>query len=205
MYPILTNHWLQTGESNFSRARNLLRKGLFIFPLIGLLAAANQAFSAEASLPEHQVKALFLLNFTKYVEWPAEAFTDPGSPIVIAVLGESKVTQELQKAIAGRNANGRPIVLKHLASGEDPGVCHILFITAAEQQHASAILSKLGHTSVLTVGESNDFLDSGGIINLARRDQKVALEVDLNAARNSGITISSKLLSVVALVKGKAK
>jgi len=205
MAPIPQNQRPRSKHDLFLRVRCFFGKAISLFPLAGLLTTASGGFAAEGSLPEHQVKALFLLNFAKYVDWPAEAFADPGSPIVIAVLGESKVTQEMQKMLAGRNANGRPIVLRHLASGEDPGGCHILFITAAEQPHASAILSKLGHASVLTVGESNDFLDCGGIINLARRDQKVALEVDLNAARNSGITISSKLLSVAAVVKGKSQ
>src|SRR6185295_1439245 len=82
------------------------------------------AFAQEAPLPEHQVKAAFIINFPKYVDWPAEAFADPNSPIVIVILGEAKVTEEIQKIITGRTVNGREIVLKRLGSGEEPGVCH---------------------------------------------------------------------------------
>jgi len=161
---------------------------------------------AEEPLPtEYQVKAAFLVNFPKYVDWPAEVFAETGSPIVIAVLGESKVIEEIQKVIAGRTVNGRQIVLKRLASGEEPGVCHVLFVSAAEQQHSPDLLAKLKDASILTVGESDDFLESGGIINLARRDQKIALEVNLAAADKARIKISSKLLSVASVVKGKSK
>jgi hypothetical protein len=92
-----------------------------------------------------------------------------------------------------------------VAPGEELGNCHILFISSAEQQRAPSLLAKLRDTSILTVGESDDFLERGGIINLARRDQKIALEVNLVAANTAGIQISSKLLKVASVVKGKAK
>lgn len=154
---------------------------------------------------EYQVKAAFLINFPKYVDWPAEAFAATNSPIVIAVLGQTKVTAEIQKIIPGRTVNGREFVLKRLASGEASGVCHILFISAAEQQHSPSLLTQLKDASVLTVGESDDFLERRGIINLARRDQKIALEVNLTAADKARIKISSKLLGVASVVKGKSK
>jgi len=166
--------------------------------------AGTSVSNAETPVPsEYQVKAAFLINFPKYVEWPAETFAETNSPIVVAVLGETKVTEEIQKVIAGRTINGREIVLKRLASGEESGVCHILFISAAEQQHSPNLLAKLKDTSILTVGESDDFLERGGMINLARRDQKIALEVNLTAADKRRIKISSKLLSVATVVKGK--
>jgi uncharacterized protein DUF4154 len=168
--------------------------------------AGTSVSSAEEPLPsEYQVKAAFLINFPKYVDWPAEAFAGTNSPIVVAVLGETRVTAEIQKIIAGRTVNGRAIVLKRLASGEASGVCHILFISAAEQQHSPSLFTQLKDTSVLTVGESDDFLERRGIINLVRRDQKIALEVNLTTADKARIKISSKLLGVAGLVKGKSK
>jgi len=152
---------------------------------------------------EYQVKAAFLVNFPKYAEWPPEAFAETNSPIVITVLAETNVAEEVQKAIRGRAVNGREIVLQRLASGAEPGVCHILFISAAEQRHSPALLAKLKNASILTVGESEDFLRSGGIINLARQDQKIALQVNLKAAGRARIKISSKLLTVAKLVEGK--
>jgi hypothetical protein len=179
--------------------------GTLLALAVGWIAGASPA-CAQAPLPaEYQVKAAFLINFAKYADWPAEAFAGASSPIVIAVLGETRVTEEVQKVIAGRTANGRKIVLKRLASGEETGVCHILFISVVEQQHSPGLLARLREAGVLTVGESDDFLERGGIINLARREQKVALEVNLTAAGQARIKLSSKLLSVAETVKGKAK
>jgi hypothetical protein len=163
------------------------------------------SIAEEPPPSEYQVKAAFLINFPKYVDWPAEAFAEVNSPIVIAVLGETKVTGEIQKAIAGRTVNGRKIVLKRLASGQESGVCHILFVSAAEQQRSPNLLAKLNDANILTVGESDDFLERGGIINLARRDQKIALEVNLTGADKARIKVSSKLLGVASIVKGKSK
>lgn len=175
---------------------------LVVLVLWGLSCSSSLRAADPSALPEFQVKAAFLINFPKYVDWPAEAFAETNSPIVIAVLGESRVTDELEKGITGRTINGRAIVLKHLVAGEPLDACHILFIPAAEK-HASVILARLKDAGVLTVGESGDFLDSGGIINLARRDQKIALEVNLPAAGKAGIKISSKLLNVAQVVKGR--
>jgi len=166
---------------------------------------AAGAMAQQPAPSEQQVKAAFLINFPKYAEWPVTAFAETNSPIVIALLGESKVTEELEKIIPGRVANGRKIVLKRLASGEETDGCHILFISSAEQQRSPNLLAKLKDTSILTVGESDDFLERGGIINLARRDQKIALEVNLTAATRAKIQISSKLLNVASVVKGKSK
>ena len=159
---------------------------------------------AQTPPSEFQVKAAFLVNFPKYVDWPPAAFAATNSPVVIAVLGETKVAEELQKVVAGRRVNGRKIVLKRLAAGAVTADCHILFVAAAEQQRSPDLVAQL-NCCVLTVGESDGFLEHGGIINLARRDRKVALEVSLTAASKAGIEISSKLLAVANVVKGKAK
>jgi len=179
----------------------------FIGILIGLVAVwgveISAAWAGEA-LSESQVKAAFLVNFPKYVDWPAVAFAETNSPLVIAVLGETPVTDELQKLIAGRTVNGRKIVLRRLDAGEEVAGCHILFVSALEQSRASSLLARLKDSGVLTVGESDDFLEHGGIVNLARRERKIALEVNLTAATTARIKISSRLLSVASVVKGKA-
>jgi hypothetical protein len=175
------------------------------FCVFGMVMVATSARAADEPLAsEYQVKAAFLINFPKYVEWPDNAFADKNSPVVIGMLGETRVTGELQKIITGRTVNGHGFVLKQLNSIEEVIGCHIVFIAADQQQHAPDFLAKLKNTSVLTVGESDDFLDNGGIVNLARRDHKIALEVNLAAAANARIKISSKLLSVASVVKGKS-
>ena len=169
------------------------------------IAGTPLSIAEEPQASEYQVKAAFIINFPKYVDWPAEAFAQTNSPIVIAVLGETKVSGEIQKLIAGRTVNGREIVLKRLASGEESVVCHILFVPEAEQQRSPNLLAKVRDSGVLTVGESEDFLERGGTINLALRGGKIALQVSLLAADKARIKIGSKLLGVASVVKGKSK
>ena len=184
-----------------------LQTGLSVLILTaaGWTAGTPVSRAEEPPPSESQVKAACLINFPKYVDWPVEAFAGRNHPVVIAVLGETKVADELQKIIAGRSVNGRHLVLKRMASGEQCGVCHILFVSAKEQPHSSEVLAGLKEGAVLTVGESDDFLGSGGMINLARRDEKVALEVNLTAAGHARIKISSKLLNLARVVKGRTK
>ena len=166
---------------------------------VGWFAAAERHSSAqETEASEDAVKAAFIVSFPKYVDWPAEAFTNANSPIIIGVLGETTVTRDLQRVIAGRVVNGRALILKRVAPGEEETAnFHILFIPAEEQRRASNFLAR-HKRGALTVGESNDFLERGGVINLRRQNQKIGLEVSLTSASNAGLKLSSKLLAVAS-------
>jgi len=174
--------------------------------LLGLICAAQVTLAQPAAPSETQVKAAFVVNFPKYVTWPAESFTKTNSPIVITVLGGSKLGDELAKMIPGKKVDGRPLVL-NIATKEEQitNTCHILFIGAAERRRAPAILQKLGAAPILTVGESDDFLATGGTINLAIHDKKVSVEVNLASANQARLQISSKLLNVARVQKDKAR
>ena len=170
------------------------------FPCEKMLVAAE---APEVS--EEQVKAAFLINFPKYVDWPSNAFAEANSPIVVAVFGETALDKDLQKMIKGKVIMGRPLLFRRVtATEESTSGCHVLFIDAATVQRTPDILSKLNGISVLTVGDSDNFLDSGGVIRFARRDRKVRLEVNLAAADQAHLKISSKLLSVADVVRGKS-
>ena len=202
--PILRQQSGQLDRFLTPRGLSLARKFLCIVAcltvVVGLLGAA------ELPPSEYQVKAAFLINFPKYVDWPASAFAQTNSPLVIGALGESKITDEIQKLlVTGRIFNDRKIVFTNFASGVEPGGCHILYVPASELRRSPDVLAKLKGSTVLTVGESSDFLDGGGIINMVLRDKKIALEVNLVAADAARLKISSKLLNVASVVKGKAK
>jgi len=182
------------------RALNTIR--LLLASLVWL--AMSSAGWAQTKAPDYEVKAAFLLNFPKYVEWSQEALTNTNSPIVLGCLGESKISEALRKAIQNRPASGRAVVVKVINSETESAGCHILFIGDAERRRLSAILEILKGTNLLTVGESDDFLDKGGVINFALRDRKVRVQVNLDAARQANLKISSKLLSVADVVKNNA-
>jgi hypothetical protein len=163
------------------------------------LQAADPPPASEA-----QVKAIFLFNFARYVDWPAAAFPDAAAPITIGVIGTDPFGYNLPNTIEGKTVNGRSFAIKHLAADSDLGGCQILFISHSEALRMGGILTKAGALPVLTVGEDESFARNGGIINFALKNGKVRLEIDLAAARKAGLNISSKLLAVADVVKGKA-
>ena len=154
---------------------------------------------------DYQVKAAFLVNFPKYVDWPAGGFATPNSPITVAVFGDDNVANEFQNMIQdGLVINGHPVAVKRIHTEADINAdCQILFIAASEQSRIPAILDKLKGSAVLTVGESENFLDQGGMVNLVQKNRKIRLQVNLTAASQAQLRISSRLLVAADYVKGK--
>ncbi|MEY2428936.1 MAG: hypothetical protein QOJ40_1821 [Verrucomicrobiota bacterium] len=189
----------------FPRACCSIGRAVVLLTLFGLLAGSNRGFGGETSLNEYQVKSLFLLHFAKYVDWPADAFEAANAPIVIGVVGEGKFGGELAKTVEGKNVDGRPILIRQIQTPEELDKCHILFIRASEKMGLAEILGRLKTRPVLTVGEADHFLEQGGVINFVKKEGKVRLEINLDAARQANLQISSKLLNVADVVKGKLK
>lgn len=159
------------------------------------------AVRADSSMNEYQVKAQFLLNFVKYIDWPENASAGASSPIVIGIMGKDNLNNDLQRVAEGKSINGRTIIIKSVADGDALGGCAILFISASEDSQLDAILGKTSAQPILTVGEDRSFLQKGGIINFALKDGKIRLEINLRAARQAKLQISSKLLSVADVVQ----
>jgi YfiR/HmsC-like len=184
--------------------RRWLLTALTIPFLLGVFGTSRLA-AGEASLTEYQVKALFLLNFTKYVTWPSNAFAETNSPFAIGIYGEDKFGEDLEKALAGKNVGGRSIVIQSIKNADDSAKCQIVFISNSEKKRTPEIVAQLQSAPVLTVGETELFTDQGGIINLSKKEGKVRLEINLQAAQLANLQISSKLLTVADVVKGKTK
>ena len=186
-----------------SAARRLSLWGLTLGLMLSLAVSAVKAEEGVAS--ETQMKAAFLVNFAKYVDWPAKESTSTNPPIVVAIFGDDKVVNEFSEMVqGGRFINGRPLAMKRINSEEEiKRECEILFIGTSERHRVSSILGKVKGASILTVSESEDFLDKGGVIKLIRKDRNIRLGVNLNAAGQARLRISSNLLSVADVVKGK--
>lgn len=186
-----------------------LRGRVFVWLLMlaASLGLVNFEVRGEEEMPaDFQVKAAFLINFPKYVEWPATAFAETNSPVTIAVFGDDNIANEVENMIgSGRSIGGRAIHLKRITREEEiAGDCHILFLGASQRQRTTAILEKIQALKILTVSESEDFLNKGGVINLARQGRKIRLQVNLAAAAKADLKISSRLLMAADVVKGKA-
>lgn len=166
----------------------LLLAVLAIAPPLPAIAAEPVAFT------EHQIKAAFLFNFTQFVEWPSNTFTNAEAPLVIGILGDDPLGPALEQAVEGETVNKRPIAIRrsrHLS--ELKGNCHVLFICRSEKARLPQLLAELRGQPVLTVAEINQFALQGGIIGFVIRDNKVRFEINLATAERAGLKVSSKL------------
>ncbi|MDB6065275.1 MAG: hypothetical protein JWR26_1483 [Pedosphaera sp.] len=166
--------------------------------LLGLvwLLSPGAGDSQESQLSESKVKAAFLFNFAKFVEWPQDAFAKPESPMTIGILGESPFGSDLEAIIQNKTINDRALQIKGMRSLGEITNCHVLFISTSEKKRLSEILEGLHGASVLTVGETEGFTEAGGMINLVREGKKFRFQINSDAARKAKLKISSKLLGL---------
>jgi YfiR/HmsC-like len=176
---------------------------LFLIGLILCLGFSSRLRASDAAPSEAQVKAAFLLNFPKYVEWPVTAFSETNSPIVVAILDADSVANEFSNMSKGRIIDGHPIRLQRVTGPEQCRGCQILFVGSGQSRKLPDLLPRLREWNVLLVGESDDFLDVGGMINLPRRERRIVLEVNLDSIRAGGLKVSSKLLALATVKGGK--
>jgi hypothetical protein len=151
-------------------------------------------------MSDYQVKAAYLYNFAKFVQWPEHDFPSPASPIQLCVLNDPPFRAELNRIAKGKTIAGRPVAVVAVQDAELSRNCHILFINSSNGTHARRILEALRQSSVLTVGESAGFAAEGGIINFVLHENHVQFEVNHRAANEVGLQISFRLLSVAKLV-----
>lgn len=149
---------------------------------------------------EWEVKAAFLFNFAKFIDWP-ESKLPLTAPLVIGVVGEDPFKEDLEKTIGGKNVLGHPIQTRRFTGINEARQAHILFISDSERRRVPQILKTLSGASVLTVSEMDDFCDQGGMINFKIVANKVKFEINQQIAENEGLKISSKLLNVAVVNK----
>jgi len=166
-----------------------------------LLLAASSARAQDAVSREYQIKAAYLYNFAKFVDWPQESFTDGQSPLVIGVFGQNPFGTGLEAIAKAHQINGRPIVVKTITTAKDIAGVHLLFLGSAEDDHVAEILSALAGTSVLTVGESDKFMAAGGMVNFVREADKVRFAINEDAVEHHGMKISAQLLKLATFVR----
>ena len=169
---------------------------IFRLSLIWLLLIGNPSLAQESQPTEYQIKAAFLFNFAKFVQWPPQAFAGPSSPIVIGILGEDPFNNDLDRVIKNKLVDDHPLMIKEYHSPAEATNCHILFICTSEKARLAQILKGLKGTTVLTVGEMDNFTASGGMINFVQKGTKLRFLINNGAATGAGLKISSKLLSL---------
>ncbi len=170
---------------------------------LSFIAQGAFGFQDQASLlKEYKIKAALLYNFARFIEWPAEAFTDPNSPLVYAVLGVDPFDTALE-TIEGKTVRGRKLVIRRIKKIDAIEDCHVLFISTSEKGHLPHILKAVKGMNVITIGEMERFAELGGMINLVKTGTKIKFEINVEAVRESGLKISSNLLKLATIVKNE--
>jgi hypothetical protein len=168
--------------------------------LAALVWSASSPAGGTPPNREYQVKAVFLFNFTQFVEWPAEAFVGPTAPLVIGVLGEDPFGAFLDETVRGEKANGRPLVVERYRRVQEIGNCQVLFISRSESDRLGEILAGLAGKPILTVSDIEGFAPRGGVIRLVTVGGKIRLRINLDSAKAAKLSISSKLLRPAEIV-----
>jgi hypothetical protein len=160
-----------------------------------------RAAADDAAELEHQVKAAFLYKFAGYVDWPADRFQDPASPIVIAVMGDDAIAAELRDLVDGRSVQERPIMVRRIQAGESLADVHILFIGRTESARMERMLAAVHRHSILLVTDFQGAIMRGSAINFIIADRRLRFEVSIPAAEESGLKLSSRLLAVALRIR----
>ncbi len=163
--------------------------------------AGVEASAEEPSSVEYKIKAAYLLNFAKFIEWPATSFPMADTPVIFGVLGNDPFGSDLEKTIVGKTIEGRTLRIKRFAEGEDFRECQILFISPSERKRLPQILEKLRGSPILTVSEMDEFLPAGGMINFTKQENTVRFEIELEAASRVHLKMSSKLLQLARVIR----
>jgi hypothetical protein len=168
---------------------------------VALVCAAGLSLGAQTGGPtEYQVKAVFLFNFAQFVDWPADAFSGPATPLVIGVLGDDPFGDFLDQTVRHEHLGGRPFQVRRYQSVDEIKTCHILFISRPDGNRPEEILAGLKHRPLLTVSDADGFAQRGGMIRFVTDRSRIRLQLNLEAAAAAHLTISSKLLRVAELV-----
>lgn len=168
--------------------------------IVLLLAAVG--LGAQAELPEYVLKAGFLFNFAKYVEWPEDAFDGPDSPLVIGVVGKDPFGKDLDRALRNKTVKGRPIRVVRFPSPDDIRGAHILFVPSSEERRMDEVLRQVRSKPTLLVGEDPRFCREGGTLNILLEDGHPKLQANPDAAARANLTIDAKLLRASTIVRG---
>jgi hypothetical protein len=189
-----------TSKPSKFRRRPMLAAWLLLGGWIVLAATPKSA-------SEHELKAVFLYNFTKFVTWPVPEDGPTDSPFVIGILGDDPFGATLDNAVHGESVQHRPIVVQRLRGDQGVAQCDILFIAQSEKDRLKAVLQKVGSRPVLTVADTPGAAEQGVMINLsvvqnsAKMEINVKMEINENAVKSAGLKVSAKLLNLAKIVK----
>ncbi len=164
-----------------------------------LLLPLRLACGDPSADQEYALKAVFLYNFCRFIDWPERAFASPDDPMVIGVVGDNPFGRLIEETVKGETLRGRRIRVEYYRRPADIGRCQVLFVTASEMNRADEIIAAVAGRSIATVGETEAFLDRGGMIALTAEQNRVRLRINPAGLRAENLVASSKLLRVAEI------
>ncbi|QTA87601.1 YfiR family protein [Desulfonema magnum] len=176
-----------------------MRRKYLVYLWLMIFIPLNTA-SQTVKSSEYVVKATFLYNFAKFVEWPAHAFERPDTPVILCILGKD-IFGDALKTIENKVIRGRTLLIRHCQDTNEAKGCHILFISPSGDKNLQEILSDIKDTPCLTVSDTEAFAQRGGIIRFFTMGNKIRFEINPEAAKRSHLKISSRLLKLARIFK----
>jgi hypothetical protein len=183
-------------------SRALHRPVRTVLASIAALVLACVSVAQTAATAEHELKVAFLFHFAQFVEWPEETLKDANSPLTYCTIGGDPFHGALDASLSGKTIGARPFRVLHFKQPQEIQGCQVLFIGAEEKKLLPAILAGVKGNSILTVGESEHFVEDGGMIGFLLEENKIRFEINLEAAKKAKLKISSKLLALAKTVIG---
>lgn len=171
-----------------------LKRLAFLLGFVLMLVTGPWALAETTISREYQIKAVFLFNFAQFVKWPSSSFIHADEPFRIGVLGDDPFDGFLDETVRGEKVAGHSLVIQRYDRVEDVQGCQILFISRSESQRMGSILARLKGRNILTVGDTGEFIKSGGLIGFFMEENKIHFKINLQAAKRAHLSISSKVL-----------
>ena len=178
------------------------RPGLRLHAVLCVLGVGLAVRAQPAPPTEYEIKAAFLYNFAKFVEWPADAFADSLAPFAIGIVGADPFGPVIDRTLDGKRVHGRRLAVRRYTNAPPVAGCHLLFFGETDSTLLYRSLQSVAGSTVLTVGEADRFLDWGGTIRFVLESNKVRFEIDVARAEAARLRISSKLLRVARALRG---
>jgi hypothetical protein len=160
---------------------------------------------AQSNTAEYQLKAAFIFHFAQLVDWPPDALGPSNRALTLCIADENALPGLLESMVQGKQIASHPLQVRHLLEKDNPRFCDLLFIVRQDKKRTAAPLKAVNNAPILTVGESDEFLQQGGIIGFCYQENKIRFDINLPAARRANIKVSSRLLLLANSVIGDSK
>ena len=177
----------------------VVRVTRIVTAIVLMLSGWSNSARAATSPTEYELKAAYLVNFARFVKWPAQKLSTSDTPFVIGVVGDDSFASAIDSAVHGTKVYEHRVVARRVSGGEELRRCHLLFVSRTGDGRMPALIADLRDQPILTVGESDKFISLGGMINFTTISDTIHFEINRAAAEKTGLKVDSRLLSLAKI------